>query len=35
MKKYGNSEFSHLFIQIFFFAADDTSADVFCTVFHQ
>ena len=29
LKKYGNSEFNHLFRQIFFFTTDDISADVF------
>ena len=29
LKKYENSKFSHLFIQILFFTADDSFADVF------
>jgi len=34
LKKYGNSKFSHLFIQILFFSADDSFVDVFalCTM---
>jgi len=35
LKKYENSTFSHLLIQILFFTADDSSADVFCIVFHE
>jgi len=35
LRKYGNSEFSHLFIRISFFTTDDSSADVFCIVFHE
>jgi len=29
LKKYGNSKFNHLFIQILFFTVDDSFADVF------
>ena len=35
LKKYGNSKFNHLFIQILFFTADDSSAVMFCIVFHE
>ena len=35
LKKYGNSKFSHLFIQILFFTADDSFADIFCFVLHE
>jgi len=35
LKKYGNFKFNHLFIQILFFTADDSSAEVFCIVFHE
>jgi len=35
LKKYGNSKFSQLFIQILFFTADGNFADVFCIVFHE
>jgi len=33
--KYENSKFSHLLFQILFVTAYDSSADVFCIVFHQ
>jgi len=35
LKKYGNSKFGHLFIQILHFAAGDRFADVFCIVFYE
>jgi len=35
LKKYGNSKFSHLVIPILLFTADESSADVFCFVFHE
>jgi len=35
LKKYENSKFSHLLIQILFFANDDSFADVFCIVYHE
>jgi len=35
LKKYGNSKFSHLFIQILFVSADDSFADAFCIVLHE
>ena len=35
LKKYKNSKFSLLFIQFFFFTADNNFADVFCIVFHE
>jgi len=35
LKKYGNSKFSRLLIQILFVTAYDSSAEVFCIVFHQ
>jgi len=33
LKKYASSKFSHLFIQILFFSADNRSADVSCIAF--
>ena len=35
LKKFGNSIFSHLFVHILLFAADNNFADVFCIVFHE
>jgi len=35
LRKYKNSKFSHLFIQILFFATDDSCAGVFCIAFHE
>jgi len=34
LKKYENSKLIRLFIQMLFFTDDDSSADVFCIVFH-
>jgi len=33
--KYGNSKFTHLSIQILFFTADDSFANLVCIVFHE
>ena len=35
LKKYCNSKFSHLFIQVLFFTADDSFADAYSIVFHE
>jgi len=35
LKTFGNSKYSHLFIRILFFSADDSYEDDFCIVFHE